>query len=438
MRRLLWIVTVACTVAWMSAQTTGGTGGSGTGGGTGGTGGVGGGGTGGVGGGGTGGTGGGTTPGTTPGRSTSPFPTDQQQQQQRIEMPQVIFLSGKVMLDDGTPPPEPVTIERICNGQPRPEGYSDSKGRFSFQLGQRNNGVLADASTGSSMDGGFGDPFGGGGLGGQRTSNPMGGGIGGGSGGMRVMLMGCDLRANLPGYQSSTVSLSNRNPLDNPDVGTIILKRLGNREGSVFSATNAFAPKDAKKSMDKGRDLLKKKKFDDAQKEFAKAVELYPKYSSAWFEIGKLQEDKGEIEEARKSFGQSLAADPKYTPPYQHLFMLSVKEQKWEDVADTTARLLKLNPFDFPDAYYYNAISNYNLKKLDEAEKSAKSLWEQDNKRFARAGYILGLVLAQKEEFASAVDHLKKYLAAVPNAPDRDTVGKQLIEIEKFASARPE
>jgi tetratricopeptide (TPR) repeat protein len=425
-------------MAVLSAQTTGGTGGAGgAGGGTGGTGGAGGG-TGGAGGGvgGVGGTGGGGAglPGGMPGRGNNPFPQDQQQRMP--EMPQTIFLSGKVMLDDGTPPPEPVTIERVCNGQPRPEGYTDTRGRFSFQLGQRNNGMLADASM-SSIDGGLGDPFGGGFGGGGMGGGMQRAGMGG-SQGMRINLMGCELRANLPGYQSSIVQLANRNPLDNPDVGTIILKRLGNREGSVFSATNAFAPKDAKKSMDKGRELVKKKKFDEAQKEFSKAVELYPKYSAAWFELGKLLEDKGEIEEARKSFGQSLAADPKYTPPYKHLFMLSVKEQKWEDVSDTTARLLKLNPYDFPDAYYYNAISNYNLKKLDEAEKSAKSLWEQDNKRFARAGYILGLVLAQKEDFASAADHLKKYLDAVPNAPDRETVGKQLIEIEKFASGKQE
>jgi tetratricopeptide (TPR) repeat protein len=292
--------------------------------------------------------------------------------------------------------------------------------------------VLVDASTGG-LDGS--DPFSTG-PGAQRANNPFGGaggGFGGSSGNARMMLMGCELRANLPGYQSTLVSLSGRNPMDNPDVGTIILKRLGNREGSVFSATNAYAPKDAKKAMDKGRDLVKRKKFEEAQREFAKAVEMYPKYSAAWFELGKLQEDKGEIEEARKSYGQALAADPKYTPPYQHLFMLSVKEQKWEDVSETTARLLKLNPYDFPDAYYYNAISNYNIKKLDEAEKSAKSLYAQDNKRFARAGYVLGLILAQKEDFASAADHLKKYLENVPNAPDRETVGKQLLEIEKFA-----
>lgn len=362
-----------------------------------------------------------------PNTRTAPMPT---QTMPQMEMPQVMFLSGKVMLDDGTPPTEPVTIERVCSGQPRPEGYTDAKGRFSFQLGQRNNGVLPDASTGNANDP-FGDPF-------NATNSRIGQMNGRSSMGMRVNLMGCELRANLPGYQSSTIQLSNRNPLDNPDVGTIILKRLGNREGSVFSATNAFAPKDAKKALDKARDLMKKGKADDAQKELTKAVEIYPKYSSAWFELGKIQESKGNIEEARKSYAQSLAADPKYVYPYRNLFMLSLKEQKWEDVADTTARLIKLNPFDFPDALYYNAISNFNLKKFDDAEKSAKSLYETDQKRFARAGYILGLVMAQKEDYASAAAHLKKYLEAAPNSGDQDTVKKQLAEIEKFAGTTPQ
>src|SRR5947209_1374310 len=41
-----------------------------------------------------------------------------------------IYLSGQVMLDDGTPPPEPVTIERVCGANPRAETYTDIKGRF--------------------------------------------------------------------------------------------------------------------------------------------------------------------------------------------------------------------------------------------------------------------------------------------------------------------
>lgn len=60
-----------------------------------------------------------------------------------------IYLSGNVMLDDGTPPPDPVTIERICEGAPKAQAYTDQKGRFSFQIGQT-AGVTQDASEDSS------------------------------------------------------------------------------------------------------------------------------------------------------------------------------------------------------------------------------------------------------------------------------------------------
>ena len=46
-----------------------------------------------------------TTPSTT--TPTSPFPQ---------EMVRPVFLTGKVMMEDGTPPPESVMIERICGG----------------------------------------------------------------------------------------------------------------------------------------------------------------------------------------------------------------------------------------------------------------------------------------------------------------------------------
>ena len=66
------------------------------------------------------------------------------------------------------------------------------------------------------------------------------------------------LRARLAGYRSQTISLANRRPMDPPDVGTILLHRLGASEGSTISAVSLRAPKDAKKAYDKGLDALKK------------------------------------------------------------------------------------------------------------------------------------------------------------------------------------
>src|ERR1035438_10540779 len=45
-----------------------------------------------------------------------------------------LFLTGRVVLEDGGPPPDPATIERVCNGQSHAEGYSDSHGNFSIEL----------------------------------------------------------------------------------------------------------------------------------------------------------------------------------------------------------------------------------------------------------------------------------------------------------------
>src|SRR5258706_14114749 len=98
---------------------------------------------------------------------------------------------------------------------------------------------------------------------------------------------------------------------DNPDMGTIILHRLGNVEGTTISAVSLRAPKDAKKAFDKANDLLKKKKIPEAQKEFEKAVTAYPEYAAAWYGLGRTLEAQNHADEAHKAYDRSLASDPK-------------------------------------------------------------------------------------------------------------------------------
>jgi hypothetical protein len=66
-------------------------------------------------------------------------------------MTQPIFLSGRVMLEDGTAPTGQVVIETVCNGIGHSEGYTDSKGYFRIELGGR-NGMIHDASESGSFN----------------------------------------------------------------------------------------------------------------------------------------------------------------------------------------------------------------------------------------------------------------------------------------------
>ena len=334
-----------------------------------------------------------------------------------------IFLSGKVVMDDGTPPPDSVIIERVCNGVARPEGYTDSKGRFSFELG-RNSHILADASVGSA-DGSFPRE-----TGGSRQPSGFGNPMGGVS---ERDLIGCELRASLPGFRSDVVMLTGRRLFDNPDVGAIILHRLGNVEGTTISLTSLKAPKDAKKAFEKGRDLVRKKKPEKAQKELEKAVGLYPEYAAAWYELGRAMEMQNNAESAKNAYSKALAADAKFVSPYLQLADMAAREGKWQEVADTTERVVKLNPMSFPVAHFYNAVANYNLKNLDAAENSAREALKLDTQhRFPKIDHVLGVILAQKGNFTAAAEHMKGYLKLVPDASDAEMVKKQLTELERL------
>lgn len=329
---------------------------------------------------------------TDPTNPRSPFPDIQQRP---------IFISGKVMLEDGTPPPDSVTIERVCNGVIRPEGYTNSKGHFSFELG-RNSNIMADASTSVGLDDGV------------MGRNPMGnrntglGGFGNRSGGITERdLIGCEIRANLPGFRGESVNLAGRRSMDNPDIGTIILRRLANVEGYTFSMTTALAPKEAKRSYEKGLDLIKKQKYNEALAEIEKATAAYPKYAVAWFDQGKLYEMQKRPEDAARAFEAAIAADSKYVKPYVNLAMIHGQKKDWSKTAEVSAKGIKLNPFEYPQLHYVNAVSNLNLGKLEDAEKSVAEASKLDTRK----------QLPQLQQLASAIAAQRQAKLAPPPPP---------------------
>src|SRR5205807_1276435 len=104
-----------------------------------------------------------------------------------------------------------------------------------------------------------------------------------------------------------------------------------------------------------------------------KAVQLYPQYAVGWFELGRVQLLKKDVDQARRSFGQSLAIDANYMNPYLELARIEAREQSWQPLADLTAKSISMNSTASPEIWFFNGMANYNLQRLDEAEKSARA-----------------------------------------------------------------
>lgn len=337
-----------------------------------------------------------------------------------------IYISGKVVVQDGSAVPQNVTIQRICSGISKTVAYTDSTGHFSFRW---NDGSVlvtdaSDAGSGSSRNtstGGFGSSQSAGGAS-ALAPDPFG-----------SRMMNCELKANVAGFTSNTINLFNRRSADNPDVGVIFLRRVAGVEGSSISVSSMMAPKDAKKAYEHGLQCLLSNKRKEAAKDFEKAVAIYPKYADAWVNLGKLRIEQQSIQAARAALVKAMEADPKLVAPYTELGLLAAKDSKWQESSGYLDRAVELDPVDFPQVWYADAVANFNLGKYDAAEKAARAAVKLDPRHVnPRSDYLLGLVLAQKKDYAGAAAELTEYIELAPSAPDILQVQEELGELEKL------
>lgn len=315
------------------------------------------------------------------------------------------YYGGTVKLAGGALPWDPILINVVCNGETRYTTVTDAKGNFliSPKPGDATANAAASTPNGPGADGQ--DKF-------------------------AAQYVGCDVKAALSGFDSSSVTIAQRNLTDDPNVGTITLKPAENAVSSATSATTAAAPKDAVKAYEKARSEWAENKPDKAQKDLQKAVQIDPQFAEAWYQLGKMQEAQ-KSPDAVGSFQKAVAADPKYVPPYEHLVSSQAQAEKWQDVLDTTNKELALNPAGSPRLFYYNAVANMKLGKTDAAEDSVKKAIAADpNHTEPNAEQLLAVILANKQDLPGALEHLRVAIKYLPPGPNADLVKKQIAQLE--------
>lgn len=362
-----------------------------------------------------GGTGGGSTgtPGPTSSTPTPPRPNIPNTFPNTNEINRPIYLTGKVVLAQGEALGEPVPIQRVCGTTVRREGYTDTHGNFSIILGDGSTNTFQDASESGII--------------GRRQTVT------------RQSLWGCEIRAMMPGYSSTIIQLAGRDFNDSTSIGTIVLQKMGGVEGNSISVVSLKAPDKARHEYERGLESYQKKKFPDAEKHFAKAVELYPQYASAWDARGRNLMAQEQFDEAYKSFESAIGADDKFVPPLVRLASIEAGKSNWQETLRLTAKAIELDPKNYADAYFLNGAAQLNLRHLPEAEKSGLRAAELDKEhRFPRIELLLGTVYRAKGDSTSAIQHYKSYMQLEPGSGDLKDVQAYLARVDgQNASAAP-
>jgi TolA-binding protein len=331
-----------------------------------------------------------------PTTATTP-PVETRPRQQQSVATRSVIVTGTVAVEGGGSLPADVVVQAVCNGSV--QQVLETRGRFRIMLGWTRFG---DGQSGQSIGTGA--------------------------------LMGCEIRVSLSGYLSAYVMVDAADSAGGRDIGVIILRRAENVQGYTYSATSLLAPKEARAAYDRGMQRAGRKKLDEARKEFEAAIRLHPSYAAAWYELGAIHHQQQRIAEARRAYLEAEKADNKFLKPTLQLAMLASAERNWPEAVRLTDRVIQLNPYEFPQAFLYNAAANFNLERYEEAERSVRKGLELDGShRFPKANLLLAELLARRQDLAGAAENLRAYLQYSPKAADAAEARQKLGELERRA-----
>jgi tetratricopeptide (TPR) repeat protein len=346
----------------------------------------------------------------------------------------ILFLTGRVKTTDGTALPSNTLVERVCNARTRQQVYASPNGSFTMQLGSTIGAVIDASAEGGNM------PWD------RRSSKSNQQGI------PRTELANCELRASVSGFHSDVLNLMARDSFaGHMEVGDIAVQRLEKVNGLTISAAAYNAPKDARKAYEKGVEAVKAGNSTIARQQFEKAVQIYPKFTNAWFQLGKVLQKQNEKTAALAAYTRATNIDAKYLPPYLSLSYFAYDAQDWPQLLNLTSHILALDPlnyarvkgyildldsFDYAEAYFYNAMANFHLDKLEAAEKSGlKAAYLDVRPRFPQLHLLLADIFIKKHDNARAAAELQTYLDLVPHDSNAEELREQLTKLQQPGAA---
>lgn len=305
-----------------------------------------------------------------------------------------VVVSGKVTMEDGSPPPFTIGVERVCS-----DGQGSAPGPITNKKGEYTWRMEMDAFKSRS----------------------------------------CVIRATHAGYASTGIDASAINATSHDTTVTlaplVIFPAIPDPHGINGSDSNL--PGKAKAPFKAAMKALDDRNNAEAGRQLEAAAEAAPKSAQIWHALGVVDEELDRPGEARKAYEHAIQADPKSLVDHVTLTRVCLKTKDWQCASQTADALIKADAKHFyPEIYIHRAVALYWLKDLAGAESSAQEAIRLDpaHKR-PRAEYVLGRILEAKGDANGAKEHMANYLKLDRAPPDLDLIKQHLDNLGKPEAA---
>lgn len=290
-----------------------------------------------------------------------------------------IILHGKVEMEDGSPPPVIVLVERVCSNQygDMPGVQTNKKGEYIWRM----------------------------------DIDPM-------------EARNCVLRVNHSGYSSNVVEVSGIDTIHTTVDLPPIKLHTAVADPYTLNFSDRNIPGRAMKDWKAAEKAVDSQKLPEVAQSLKEVTAEAPKAAQAWQDLGIVDENIHKDAEAFTAYEHAIAIDSKLLPVYVTLARVCVKTKDWNCVAKNADALIAMDSkHDYPEIYLHQAVARYELKDLKGAEESVEEAIRRTPKNsLPRAQYVLGRILEAKGDVQGAKQHMEEYLKLQPGAPDIDVI----------------
>lgn len=286
-------------------------------------------------------------------------------------------LQGKVVLPNGSQPPNPVRITLTFRGVRVYEVFTDLSGRFSFS-GLRRGGYQLTAD-------GDGQTF--------ETTR---------------------VNAEISAYGSAPQSFT-----QNIQLQLIAGKSSPPPAVTSIEAAEPNIPARARQEYEKGLKDAQDSKPEKAEMHFREAIAAHPPFYLAHVALAeqcaKLKRDA----DAAQAYQEAIEVKPDQAPAYVGLGLLLVKQKKYSDAIPPLRRSLEIEK-QSSTPYLFLGLAEMMTGDYQSSESDLLRAYEIGKP--ALAHIYLANLYELKGDPAKAIEHLKTFLKESPNLPDQRQV----------------
>lgn len=197
----------------------------------------------------------------------------------------------------------------------------------------------------------------------------------------------------------------------------------------TVSAADLNIPDSAKKEFDKANEFMAKQDWKKMIEQLNKALAIYPKYASAYNNLGVAYSRLGDRASEREALQKAVSLDEHFAPAYVNLARMEIVDHNFPNAETLLNKAVAGDPNN-PQTLVLLANVELLDRHYDEAIANCRKVHSSPQNPHALVHYIAARALEHENRAAEAVGELQTFLQEEPLGDRADSVRKELAGLQ--------